>query len=451
MKNIYKAVILLAFLFKSNILLSAPVPVYEQDFEDENGGMPVVNAADPVWSLTPIFATLYGAGNQFEVTNTTAHSGTYSLKISYDGRNGFCNTCGTYGTSHKTGLDGVDYFVADTGENLTAQENDATVKENDGPAAQRGRLLYNKTNGFSLWEITDVQNENGTNDKLTVQLLKTGINNEAPEFNGGDDIAIARQCGVDGHVGNDISRRNDCDGAIVWFGNVATQAPGTSIFRRMYLKPEITSPLIHQKLHYLRPGNDADGNAGEIVLFADSVTEPYDIVPHLSGFGAPNNGVYPYRDYGGSNYYIPGGAADENGNSLSAGLKFKRSTWYYVEEQYRAATSSGTDAEGRPIYNADGMYSLWFAEAGREYTDGVTPIIQLNNLTMPPIDFVDSGPKISFWGNIQHWTHLHGNWFIDDVEVSLNVTDNTKIGPVPAGDPTVSKNIATPNVPIVSP
>lgn len=429
MKITHKHLILLALLPIPSISLSA-TPVYEQNFE---GGKPLVNTPDPDWSLTPIFDTLYGPGNTFSVTDSTAHSGLYSLKISYDGRNGFCNNCGTYGAIHKSGLDHADYFLSDTNENLTALDNINTVKINDGPLAKAGRLVFNKTNGFSKWEITAVGSQGAINNKLSVKLLKQGINGETPEFNGGDEIAIARQCGVDGHIANDINRRNDCDAAIIWFGDVSPQVAGTSIFRRMYLKAEITSPLIHQKLHYFRPGNDTDGNTGSIVLFADSQTAPHDVQPQLSGFGSPNNDVYPYRDYGGANFYKPG-------NGLSAGLEFKRSVWYYIEEQYKAATPSGaTDTAGRPIYNADGEYRLWFAESGKEDTDGATPILELTNLTMPPIDNINTGPTVSFWGNIQHWTHLHGNWYMDDVVIATD----TKIGKAPGG----GKNIAPPNPP----
>ena len=398
-----------------------PVNFFEMDFETpDKGSAPVKNTPYPDWQLTPTFDDHFGPGNHFTISNTSSHSGLRSLKFTYEARNDFCNTCGTYGAKHKTGLNNVDYFVADSGENLALKEDVKTTKINDGPAAQPKRHVYNKTNGFSQWEIVSVQNHTGNSDKLALKLLRPGINGETPVFNGGDDIAIAKQCGVDGTIGvvqgkNDINRRSDCDSVITWFGNVKPQVPGTSIFRRNYLKAEITSPVIRQKLHYLRPGQP---NYGEIVLFGDSSnsTAP-DVHGELTGF----------LKYGKLNSYKP---ALNNG---FGSIIFQRGVWYYVEEEYKAATSNlavpGT-------YNPDGAYRLWFGKSGQE-PKFENPTFELTGIPLPPITGGD-GQHISFWGNMQHWTHSRGSWYMDDIKISDSFN-----GPVAGG----VNNTATPKPP----
>ncbi len=389
---------------------ASAIDYFVMDFED---GKQPVSTPSPSWSLPANFAETYGPGNFFNVTNSTAHSGSYSLRFTYEARNGQCNTCGVTTLAHKSDLNNVNYFVADTGQDLTLA---------DGAAAAVGRIVYNKTNGFSTWEIVSIGNEVATNDKLMLKPLSAGITNATAEFNGNDDVQIARQCGVDGTIGGkDNNRRSDCNIVIHWFENipVGVQNPGDSIFRRQYLKAEVTSPLIHQKLHYFKPDHGGP-NTKNVIMFADSLNTS-ELIPVLTGLDK----------YGAKSLYEPGR------NGVPASLTLERGVWYYIEEQYKAATQDlVTDPTGN-TYNTDGEYRMWISKSGEEDTVGATPIIELTNITMPPIRG-GGGLHMSFWGNIQHWVHTRGSWYLDDYVIS-----NAKIGKATGGN----TDIAPPSSP----
>ncbi|MDH5764691.1 MAG: hypothetical protein OEZ38_01655 [Gammaproteobacteria bacterium] len=379
---------------------------YQNDFE--SGVKPVTGASNPspLWSLPLGFDKEYGPGNFFEVTTAAAHTGNYSLRFNYGGKNSFCNTCDEHWYKHiSTGHDGASYFVENDGIDLKNKDNITKAAGNGlGPAAAPGKLVYNTTAGYSLWEIESVANQNATNDRLNLKLLKNGIGSEPAVFNAGDSVAIARECGVDGTEstlgGNfDVNRRSDCNNVISWFVNVHDQAPGTSIYRRTYLKAEVSSLRIRQKLHYLRHYYQAGNLAGklegtlngEVVLFGDSNRGKME--PELTGL-AP---------YGGTLY--------KPGNGLDAALEFERGVWYYIEEQYLAESSEGA---------GDGAYRLWFAKAGSEPVSQTgTALIEATGLTLPPIIGSDTKTSdISFWGNFQHSVHAVGSWYMDDIIIS---------------------------------
>ncbi len=461
---------------------------FNLDFED--GQKPPINTppnANSEWSLTPIFDTVYGPGNHFVVTNTTSHSGNFSLKFTYEGRNGFCNTCGTREYTHKAGLDGVDFFVVDSGIDLTDTEDPNTTKPDRGPAAGPGKLVFNKSNGYSKWRVTAVEStvpedpSTFNNDKLLLKLLKPGINGEPPQFNGNDAVAIARKCGVDGNFGGKIDRRSDCDPVIVWFGNVAdgsdpavpaAQSPGTSIFRRVYLKQEITSGKIHQKLHYIRP--DLTGEyQDELRVFADSRRGP--LAPQITNFKSLDGPglIKPGSDFlvdltnDGIDNPTP---APNFTNNLDPAFEFERSVWYYLEEEYQAATLNPTynpasdprSAQYDPVafpnpdpndpntykYNPDGAFRLWLKKSGQEGLITDPPSIELTAIRLPPI-LGGAGTHISFWGNIQHSVHTRGSWYIDDIRIA-----DTRIFTFNADgstiNPTTGKNVAPPSPPAVN-
>ena len=385
----------LSVTFYENNFNAGTTPKYYVSTTETNG--------DPLWSLAPTFPDVYGPGNHFNVTNTSSHSGSYSLRFAYEGLNGICNTCGSYFADHiATGHDGVDYFISEIGEDLSIEDNPSTTtKADDGPKAIPGRFIYNRDGGFSKWEVVSVANENAKNDRINLKLVNKGVNGENT-IKSGDGIAITRSCGIDGTIGitggeNDIVRRSDCNSVIMWFANVEPQPPGSSIFRRAYLKQEITSPNVRQKLHYLRPDRDGP-NQGEIVLFGHTASGT--VVPQVSGasrYGSPLA------------IYVPG-------SGLPADLTFERSVWYYVQEEYKAATPDlVTDPTGN-TYNTDGAYRLWFSKTGEEPAQGF-PTLEIVGLALPPING-GFGTHISFWGNLQHDSHARGSWYIDDVIVS---------------------------------
>ena len=389
---------------------------YENNYE--SGVRPLSsqdpNNADPIWTMAGDFPDSYGPGNFFNLTNTTSHSGSYSLKITYEGLNGICNACGSSFRTHKAGFDNVDFFVSDSGEDLTISDDPSTTKDDDGPKAEPGKFIYNRNGGFSKWEIMSVTDEDASNDRINLKLALKGVNGETT-FNSGDGILITRTCGVDGLIGivagkNDVNRRSDCNRVIAWFSNVTAQAPGDSIFRRSYYKAEITGPGIRQKLHYFQPDRFGP-NLGSIFLIATSNT---------TSFPQTNLQLEGFSQYGGDALYNPGW------NNGFDGMILERSIWYYIEEEFKAATVATVDpVSGAPLtYNADGEYRLWFSPSGSEPTEN-NPTFEITGLTLPPLTG-GNGTQISFWGNNGHHIHNRGSWYIDDVIIS-----NTWNGPVP--------------------
>ena len=371
-----------AILFSTTDSVLGENVYYENDFES---GTFLMDSPNPVWS-TKNPADAFGEGNLFDLTSSSSHSGQYSLRFNYTGRNGFCNICGSTATYQKTGIDSVGYFIDQNGNDLTS----------DPYPAAPGRLVYNRTNRFSKWKIDSIVNQYSVNDKLILTLLNDGIADVPGQFNSGDLTLVTRECGVDGTIGGNIDRRSDCDQAIYWFLGV-TQGYGESIFRRVYLKPDIRVPPYHQKLNYWRPVG-----GGEIVLFAAAnPTNPTIVYPKLSGlhfYGAPLAN------------YIPN-------------TTFKSGVWYYIEQEFKAQSGPG-------MY--DGEYRLWFYESGKESS---IPVIEVTDIALPPVD------DTSFWGNHQHETDSSGYWYIDDMKIS-----NTKIGPTGA----TRTNIAPPMPPVLN-
>lgn len=355
---------------------------YENDFES---GTFLMDTPNPVW-FTKNPADAFGSGNLFDMSTSTSHSGQYSLRFDYAGRNGFCNICGSTATYQQSGYDSVGYFIDEAGNDLVT----------DPFLAAPERIVYNRTNRFSKWRIDSINNQNNINDKLTMTLLNDGIGDVTGQFNSGDLTLITRVCGVDGLIGGNIDRRSDCDQAIYWFiGD--TQQYGESIFRRVYLKPDIKVPPYHQKLNYWRPEG-----GGEIVLFAETdlgdSTSIHAMLHGLKEYGAPIDN------------YLPN-------------ITFKSGVWYYIEQEYEAQSGPG-------IY--DGAYRLWLYESDKESS---IPILEVTNLALPPVG------DTSFWGNHQHETDSYGSWFIDDIKIS-----NSKIGPTS----NTGGDIAPPMPPVVN-
>ena len=400
---------------------SAAETYIDLDFETDNTGLnPVGKKGYPLWSLHGDFDKNFGTGNSFEISNSTSHSGNNSLRFIYEGRNGICNTCGSRILTHKAGVDGVDYFVAGSGEDLTLEQE--TVLDNKGnlitkqlPHASPGKLVYNRSRGFSQWQVVSVGSDTAKNDKLALKLLRPGIGNFANQpsiFNGKDSVSIARQCGVDGIVGKsggtfDLTRRSDCNNAIVWFRQVfdnrlaadKKQRSGESIFRRVYLKAELTAPPSGNKLNYM---NMRGNQTVSIVIAANKDN----LEVHLSGL----------KVAGGKGLYAPGI------NGMPQDITMKRGTWYYIEQQYKAETytmTSHVDANGTVIvdtYNGDGNgeYRLWFAKSGEE-TD--TPALTITGLSLPPM-LGGNADHMSLFGNEGHHLHTRGSWYMDDIKIS---------------------------------
>lgn len=438
MNKNYLLITILAFPF--NLLPTASARNYiVLDFETEATGLsPTSNMGYPLWSLHPTFDNVFGSDNHFEIS-TNSHSGEHSLKFTYEARNNFCNTCGGKTLKHKKGLDDRDYFVANNGEDLTQEYYPAKLKNSKkpkkgivtrpAPHAEIGKIIYNKSRGYSQWEITGISKHTTNNDQLSLKLLQPGIGeykNRKSVFNGGDKTSITRQCGMDGIIGKvngefDINRRSDCNNVIVWFGDIKAniQPTGSSIFRRVYLQSTIKNAPTGHKLNYARllRGGDSKISRG-ISTIASFHNDKFEL--HLTGF----------KKMGGLGRYRPG---TNNPKNIHGDLNFENATWYYLEQEYKAETftiKTHVNAKGKVIIdsyrgNGDGEYRLWFAKSGEE---SETPVLELKKLHLPPF-LGGTGTHMSLWGNIGHHTNSYGNWYMDDIKISTE-----KIGPVVKAD-----------------
>ncbi len=388
-----------AILLPNNSIHAATL--FEIDFET---GLPSpLDGPNPVWSLPPDIANTSGSGNFFEVISNVAHSGSASLRFDPNGRNGLCNTCGLYSANHDAASAQIDAFIADSGEDLT-------LSASNGPAAYAGKFLYNKTQGFSKWTILSVSNKYTVNDKLTVRLLRPGINGEVDGFHSGDNILIARHCGIDGIFAGNVHRRSDCNDVVHQFENTSgTQAGGQSIFRRIYIRMDMTNPG-SQKIRYWSNniGGGGTGNKTHSYLVAKGSGDSFPVFPLV-------NTVKLNSDT--SNILF------KPGSGLTSGLEFERGKWYYIEEEFKAESSPAA---------GDGEYRLWFSESGKEGSDGSTPILELTGLFLPVADYV------TFWGNFQHHSHTTGRIYLDDIKIATDTKIGSKTSDHPSTSPPTS-------------
>jgi hypothetical protein len=147
-----------------------------------------------------------------------------------------------------------------------------------------------------------------------------------------------------------------------------------------------------------------------------------------------------------------GGVYQPVNNTLPA-VTYERGKWYYIDEEFKAATEKGRDTNNIMAYNTDGEYRLWFSESGVD-TGNEAPILEVTNLTMGPLrdtTIPGNGPNNSFWGNVQHFEHTVGSWYIDDMFITGDIADTSldgnsrrRIGPVTTG---ICANVTTPKPP----
>ncbi len=355
-------IISMCFLFSA----AGAETLYEEDFE---GGKMVIGEPNPVWQVMGEVAGRVDPGNLFEVVKGGSHSGSYCLRFNYDGRNGICNTCGGTNRYMKNGYNDVNYFVDKEGADLTK----------DPIKAVPGRIVYNITDGFSMWQITALQNQDGTNDKLLLSKIANGIGNAENYFDAGDHIKICRECGVDGTIGGDKNRKSDCDIAISYLQR-AGQQRGQSLFRRVYIKIGKGTLLpYHQKLRYW---STSSGNS------------------YLNVRNQPDTGHIREIFVHGDNDIV---------HFQFTGVSLDFDTWYYIEEEFKAESYDGA---------SDGEYRLWIAKDGEDPGD---PIIDQKGLHLGTIRYAGA----SLWGNHQHWNDCKGYWYIDDIKIATS-----RIGPV---------------------
>lgn len=329
-----------------------PVEYYDEDFES---GAWVRGSANPTWQINTPVVESYGTGDFFTIDTAQKHSGTYSLKFDYGGKNGYANSelSGNQDdeTHIDTGHDNAAYFVSKAGNDLSAHV---------------GKWIWNKSNGWSKWLIDSVQNQNATNDRANLTKLSDPMDGvDTAEFDANDSIKISDQPGVG-------VRRNDVDIVVYWFNTQSTLPDyGETIYRRVYLRPSISTHADnHHKLMYFR----GDGATAECHIGSE-----YDAV----------NGhrLYIERSGMGANQYHATNFVDND--------------WNYLEVAFTQESSSGA---------GDASIDIWFGASGDEET--ATKLTLAMNSAFGKMD------EASFFGNIQHENDVAGTWHIDDFRIA---------------------------------
>ena len=293
--------IVLAMLMANNVY--AETVFFSEDFESE---LSEFVQPQPVWSWqakwTPVKSGMpYGGGDYYDRTTTIAHRGQYSMKLNYNGRNDFGNTCISAGSVTKIHGGGVgNTFVADDGSDL------ATVL--NGAGAESGSYVWNKTAYFERWTVATV-----SGDTLTFQggvPSGPGINGKGTgQFSPGDIVKIGRIC----DPGERRSDMNLTENKLT--AHTSNDFPaGGSIFTRLYfyIPGKTKMPGITQKLIRVSP-------RGEQARCS------YDVSRGVLGCCGSTGGAVP------------------------------KDKWLYVEMQLKSASAKGAD---------DGICRAWFAEDG---------------------------------------------------------------------------------------
>jgi len=351
----------LAFFCAISLGSAANGQVYFQDdFEDGT----IDATPNPDWSWKPIEGIALGpmaVGERdiYSISDDRAFSGDNSWRLDFAGRNDWGNQCGTK-TVTVTQSDIDSGSVAVTG----APWNDA---------------LFNKTNGFSKWEITSSTNSEVFFDTTTAlgDSLTT-----ANGFSAGDELKIPYKCGVNGIVGGNVNKRNDVNKAINYLDGIesADFDFGESISRSFYLYiPEETIlPNTTLKLGYFRAKRNENSPQQNNYTLKLSVQRGISLELSTPG------GVFVDTSY----------TIDKN-------------QWQYFEETWTRESANGL---------SDGKYVLRVRKENESST--TTAVVQDNVL-------VGSLVRMSVNGNFQNVNDASGFVYFDDFLISSPVPEPT--------------------------
>lgn len=282
--------------------------LFTDDFEGVGG---VVSSPNPSWaweapySESNRFGMMFGERDIYSVSDKVANSGRSSLRINFNGRNNFCNICGS--------------------ETLTVTESNLV----DGcfdTSGEREDAIYNSDNAFSVWQV-----RSSSPSRVCVDMsapIEQPLLDIAPNIALGDELKLPYVCGVNGSIGSNISRRSDCDLAINYLEGIRPTdfEFGETLSRRMYvyIPSETILPSVTIKLGYAK-------------------FEASNIVPFVSSSR-------------GARFEIDGNAIL---GFLQTDLFFERNRWMYIEEVYTRETAANAD---------DGRFLLYAGFAGDDLT-----------------------------------------------------------------------------------
>ncbi len=359
---------------------------FEQDINSEPNNQ--LRWKAPFNSETNRYGMMIGPGNQYDRSEDRAIAGKYALRLDFEGRNGICNECGI----DRVKIDGLSFynqgFTATHGENLA----EAPYFQPDA-----NRAIYNLTDSFSKWRGEQIYGENSDNDTILADVIQNDMSGQGT-FNINDEIGIARQCGVDGKVGGNIIRRNDCDIAINWLEGVeeSMHEPGETLYMRyyFYVPEETVMPDITIKLAYFR-----------------TQTTGTEQIPVINNAGRTGSRANTFHTEGSI------GNAEGVKTFKIAPIMFEKNQWYYFEQAF---TRSSSDTA------LDGRYRWWlnkleYSETGQlltaEYPEAIYDVSGFN------LAQVKKNKGMSVPGNWPHENDAIGYMYFDNVVIS-----NSRIG-----------------------
>ncbi len=363
------------------LLLSASVQaatLFEDDFEaplfDPVTPVPTPNPVlewqTPFDPVSNVFGMMFGEGDIYTRSLAYKHSGKYSLRLNFAGRNNFCNVCisGSKTFFMKSGENDRTFFQDNAGTDLTAEFPEL-------PDSQM--RVYNSTDRWARWQVQSV-----TGDRLDF-VGNAPFQNDLQgdgDFDDGDEIRIVKIC-------NSGDRRSDCNLGINYLreggGNPVSAAHfpfGGTLARRMYIyvPSETIMPNIGIKLGYAHFKKGGPPKAHFLIL----------MVQRNSSLEVDQLGIA--------------------GKYFAKILPIEKNRWYYIEEVFKRESALGA---------SDGTFELYAAPAG---ADASVPL-RVNT----GIEYGDLS-DISIVGNWQKTNEDAGSMYFDDVAIATS-----KIGPVP--------------------
>jgi hypothetical protein len=345
--------------------------LFEQNFE--SGA--IDTSPSPVWAWKAPISTgnvstgmMFGDADVYSVTSAMSHSGERSMRLNFAGRNQWCDVCGS--------------------AEVIVTQNDVNAGCVAITGSPWGDSIYNKTNGFSKWEVTSSDSSQVCfNSSVPEEHSMFGQGSSG--ISAGDAIAVPFKCGVNGNVGNDIARHSDCNKAINYLDNVSSSDHGYGqvLSRRFHLYiPSITKlPEVTLKLGYTH-WKTGSGPTRSVKLKL-SVQRGLQLELNMP-----------------------------NSQNAVPKIYMEKDTWYYYEELFVRESSEGA---------GDAEYHLYFGKPG---DDVATPVVFQNGFNIGKL--ID----VSMHGNWQHFQNLSGSIYFDDILIS-----NEYVGPAPAGDNVYSK------------
>jgi len=308
--------ILLALTIYSPVLHAA---IFEDNFDGPDGLNTTSNWQwKAPYGINNLYGMMYSQNDIYTIINyNNAHSGNKVLKLKFDNRNLWCNSCGNQ--SHT----------------VTSSEIVSGCININGTVW--GDYVFNKSRGWTRWDISSYSSNS------------VCFNKNAPSANSmlgdnglvaGDVLKVVRKCGVNGTIGGDIKRRSDCGLAINFLQNIQKTDfdYGATLSRRLYLLIDKSAvvPNVGIKLGYAK--------------FSSGSTIPF--ISFQNGWRLENSTFFGYSP---------------------TSVTIQKDKWYYIEETWSRESSVGAGDGTYKLYggeeNSPDLATPLVSQSGLTYGD----------------------------------------------------------------------------------